>query len=199
MDILCWLRKFVIVLKYNHHSNDYYYMNDKNETAMNEATISVAYHDYAKRLTAHSYYKVHNKATSDDLVQDTFVKTWGYLAKGGKIETMKAFLYHVLNNLIIDEYRKHKTVSLDALIEKGYEPRALNPSERSLDVFDGKNAALMINSLPAKYQAVMRMRYVQDLSRNTVAVQTHRGLLKLRILYKDRSSKYNKAISLGIN
>lgn len=32
---------------------------------------------------------------------------------------MKAFPYHVLNNLIVDEYRKRKTASLDDLLEKG--------------------------------------------------------------------------------
>lgn len=42
--------------------------------------------------------------------------------KGGKIDAMKAFLYHILNNLIVDEYRKRKTVSLDLLLEKGFDP-----------------------------------------------------------------------------
>ena len=49
--------------------------------------------------------------------------------------------------------------------------------------------------LPIKYQKVMRMKYVQDLSikeialltgqsKNTVTVQAHRGLEKLKLLYK---------------
>ena len=41
------------------------------------------------------------------------------VVKNGKIDIMKAFLYHVLNRLIIDEYRKHKTVSLDSIMENG--------------------------------------------------------------------------------
>lgn len=130
---------------------------------------------------------------SDDLVQDTFMKTWSYPLKGGKIDVMKAFLYHVLNHLIVDEYRKNKTLSLDALLEKGFEPSVDN-SKRLVNVLDGKNALLLIQRLPPKYQKVMRMRYVQDLSlkemslitgqsKNTMAVQVHRGLQKLKILY----------------
>lgn len=82
------------------------------------------------------------------------------------------------------------------LIEKGYEPGA-DHSERLVNVLDGKAALLLIQHLPDRYQKVMRMRYVQDLtlkemalitgrSKNTVAVQLHRGLAKLRELYNHR-------------
>jgi len=155
--------------------------------------LTQAHHDYAKRMRSYSFFKIHNQATSDDLVQDTFTKTWDYLAKGGKIDIMKAFLYHVLNQLIIDEYRKHKTTSLDTLLEKGYEP-SVDYSKRMFNVLDGKSALLLIQHLPEKYQPIMRMRYIQDLSlremslitgqsKNTIAVQAHRGLEKLKMLY----------------
>ncbi|PIR60956.1 MAG: hypothetical protein COU68_01975, partial [Candidatus Pacebacteria bacterium CG10_big_fil_rev_8_21_14_0_10_45_6] len=80
--------------------------------------LTLAHRDFAKAMNSYSYFKVHNHSTSDDLVQDTFIKTWSYLARGGKIDLMKAFLYHVLNNLIIDEYRKRKNLSLDSLMDK---------------------------------------------------------------------------------
>ena len=140
------------------------------------------------------FFKTHNHATGEDLVQDTFMKTWNYLVKGGKIDIMKAFLYHVLNNLIVDEYRKRKTSSLDVLVEKGYEPGA-DHTESLLNMLDGKTAILLIQRLPERYQKVLKMRYVQDLSlsemslitgqsKNTMAVQVHRGLEKLKLLYK---------------
>ena len=54
-------------------------------------------------------------------MQDTFIKTWNYLAREGKIDLMKPFLYHILNCLIIDEYRRHKNFSLDALMSDGFD------------------------------------------------------------------------------
>jgi RNA polymerase sigma factor (sigma-70 family) len=107
---------------------------------------------------------------------------------------MRAFLYHVLNNLIIDEYRKHTTASLDALIEKGFEP-SVDDSASHFSVLDAKIPFLLIQDLPEKYRAIMDMRYKQELSlkemsfitgqsRNTIAVQIHRGLGKLKLLYK---------------
>jgi RNA polymerase sigma-70 factor (ECF subfamily) len=158
-----------------------------------EGILTVAHHDYERGMNSYATFKVSNRATGQDLIQDTFLKTWRYLLREGKIDLMKPFLYHILNQLIIDEYRKRKTASLDVLLEKGFEP-SFDNSERMIDAFDGKTALLLIKYLPAKYEKIMRMRYVQDLSlkeislitgqsRNAVAVQAHRGLIKLRKLY----------------
>lgn len=155
--------------------------------------LTTAYKDYAKGLNARAFFKLNNHAIGEDLVQDTFIKTWTYLVNGGKIDTMKAFLYHILNNLIVDQYRRHKTSSLDALLEKGFEPSE-NVSGRIFNILDGGAALLLIEALPKKYKKVVHMKYVQDLSlkevsaitgisKNTVAVQAHRGLGKLKLLY----------------
>lgn len=169
-------------------------MTTKKEAEGKSALIQ-AYQDYAGGMGTYTFFKIHNRATSDDVVQDAFLRTWKYLVKGGKIVTMKAFLYHVLNGLIVDEYRKQKTTSLDALMEKGFEP-GIDYTERTFRLFDGKMALLLIQHLPEKYQKVLRMRYIQNLSleeislitkqtRNTTAVQLHRGIRKLRKLCKD--------------
>jgi RNA polymerase sigma-70 factor (ECF subfamily) len=158
-----------------------------------EGVLTTAHRDHERGMNSYAFFKTHNHATGEDLVQDTFIKTWAYLVREGKIDLMKPFLYHILNQLIIDEYRKRKTSSLDALLEKGFEP-SFDHSERTFNVFDGKAALLLIQYLPTKYGKVMRMRYVQDLSlkeislitgqsRNAVAVQAHRGLIKLKKLY----------------
>jgi RNA polymerase sigma factor (sigma-70 family) len=158
-----------------------------------QAELTTAHFDHEKGLNAYAFFKVHNHEMGEDLVQDTFRKTWSYLLKGGKIDVMKAFLYHILNNLIVDEYRKNKTTSLDALLEKGFEP-STGDTERLLNVLDGKAAILLIQQLPEKYQKVMRMKFVQLLTlkeislitgqtKNAIAVQIHRGLEKLKLLY----------------
>lgn len=162
----------------------------------NKDQLSLAYQQYRKRLNLHALLRVPDRSISEDLVQLTFIKTWAYLVKGGKIDLMKAFLYRILNNLIVDEYRKKKTVSLDSLLEQGFEPSTNNP-ERLVNFLDGKQAMLLIERLPIPYQKVMRMRYVQDLSlkeislitgqsKNNVAVKLHRGLKKIKILYNEK-------------
>lgn len=158
--------------------------------------LTDAYHDFEKGMNKYLFFRVNNRTTSTDLVQDTFTKTWKYLVKGGKVVLMKSFLYHILNDLIIDEYRKKKLVSLDNMIENGFEPK--NKEEGNyMNIFDGKIAMNLIALLPAKYGKVMRMRFVQDLtlsemslltgqSKNTVAVQIHRGTEMLKQLYEHK-------------
>ncbi len=169
----------------------------KLQTIQHRILLEAAHYDFEKGLNQHSFYKVGNHALGNDLVQDTFTKTWSYLAKGGKIDVMKAFLYHVLNNLIIDEYRKRKAVSLDVLLEKGFEPQARESAESVSGVIDAKDALALISRLPERYQKVIKMRFMQDLSlkemslitgqtQNAMAVQVHRGLAKLKDLYDVR-------------
>ncbi len=169
-------------------------MTHKQEIA-GQAMLALAHHDFQKGLNVHAFFKVSDHAIGEDLVQDTFMKTWSYLLKGGKIITMKAFLYHILNNLIIDQHRKHKAISLDTLIEKGFVPTGSGDDlDRLFNTIDGKAALLLIHLLPKPYKKVMQMRYEQDLSlkemstitgetKNTMAVQVHRGLEKLKVLY----------------
>lgn len=155
--------------------------------------LTTAFYDFEKGMNRYSFFKLSNHTISTDLVQDTFTKTWKYLVKGGKVVIMKSFLYHILNDLIIDEYRKKKFLSLDTLIDNGFEPKNKEP-DNHMNIFDGKIAIDLINKLPLKYSRVMKMKFVQELtlhemslitgqSKNTLAVQIHRGTEMLKQLY----------------
>lgn len=161
--------------------------------ANRQALFTAMYREHVQELIRHARSMVNNRELSEDLVQDVFVKMWMYLVRGGKIEKARAFLHHVLKNAVVDMYRKHKTVSLDALVDQGHEP-STDDSERMFDLLDGRNAFALIARLPRKYQKVLRMKYARDLSyeeishctgqsRNTTAVQVHRGLEKLKLLH----------------
>jgi len=169
-------------------------MTTKQETRL-QTVLTSAHLNYAKKLNAYACFRLSDCSLGEDLVQNTFMKTWIYLVKGGKIKTMRALLYHILNDLIIDEYRKHKTYSsLNFLIEKGFEP-STNNSEQFFNFLDGKASVFLIDRLPEAYKNIIYMRYVQELSieematltgqsKNSVKVRAHRGLKKLKLLYK---------------
>lgn len=168
------------------------------ETKKKQNILTQAHNDFSKGLNAYAFFKVHNSATSLDLVQDTFIKTWKYIVRGGDIRMMKAFLFRILNNLIVDEYRKRKSESLDALLEKNFEPADDN-LENIFNVMDGKTAMSLIEKLPKKYKETLSMRYARHLtikeislitgqSKNAIAVQSHRGLIKLKDIYNPKKS-----------
>ena len=165
----------------------------------NDQILIDAHHQFARGLSRLAILKVHNIALSEDLVQETFMKTWRYLENTGRIELMRAFLYHVLNRLIIDEYRKKKMISLDLLTEEGLELEVIN-SEHIFNIIEGKELAALIEKLPELYRKAIKMRYIEELplvemaslahqSQNTMSIQVHRGLKKLRTLYERRDSQ----------
>lgn len=168
-------------------------MNPEQETER-QTILTLAYSSYEKSLNAYALYKVNDDQLVKDLVQDTFMKTWLYLVRCEKIDTIKGLLYHILNHLIIDQYRKHKTTSLDLLVDRGFEPKLI--TENLWASIDAETALGLIPSLPSKYGEILDMRYIQNLSlkeiaditgqsKNTVAVQIHRGIEKLKAMYDD--------------
>lgn len=165
---------------------------------MQQLEFVEAHENYGKSLRTYSFYKVGNRTLGNDLVQEAFTKAWSYLASGGKVDTMRAFLRHILNNLIIDEYRKrkHVTVSLDVLLENGFEPEA-PASDPFTGSIDAEEAVGLVSQLPARYKEAVLMRYLQELSfqemsrltketRNVMAVRVHRGIKKLKDIYNAR-------------
>jgi RNA polymerase sigma-70 factor, ECF subfamily len=156
--------------------------------------LAKAYKDHEQALLKRSFYKINNHDLADDLVQTTFLKTWEYLLKHGEIDHIKGFLFHVLNRLITDEYRKKKKVSLDSLLKTGFQV-SIDDSEKMFNQIDGKSAMLLIPLLEDKYEKVISMRFEEEMTikeialatkqpENTVVVQIHRGIDKLAILIK---------------
>ena len=135
-----------------------------------QMVMTAAHADFEKGLTRHAQFRVSDSGVCEDLVQDTFMKTWLYLVKAGKIDLMKPFLYHILNCLIIDEYRKKKSTSLDTMLDKGFEPGS-DDFNRTVNLLDGKAAILLITALPVAYQKIMTLRYVDDLSLAEIAAE----------------------------
>lgn len=151
-----------------------------------------AYDEYADDLFRYCYFRIYERESAKDLVQETFLKTWSFLADGKKIENIRAFLYRVLHNLIVDRARKVKTLSLDRLMEEGFfleDKNSPGPERES----ERKEVIKKIAALDEAYRDVIRMRFIDDLSakevsvvlgisENAVSVRAHRGMKKLRQL-----------------
>lgn len=162
-----------------------------------EARFLKAFDEYNDALFRHAVLRVSNREKAIDLVHDTYTKVWSYIRDGYEIESFRPFLYKVLNNLIIDEYRKRKESSLDALLEQeGVDEGSFDElSESSVEVLaatiDGQKAFKLLEELPDQYREVIVLRFVDQLgpreiselieeSENVISVRLHRGLKLLR-------------------
>lgn len=99
--------------------------------------MNTAYNEHHKGLALVPPIKYTTDPPVKTWCRPLFLKTWAYLVRGGKIDLMKAFSYHVLNGLIIDEYLRHKPFSLDNMILNGSEP-LFDTQERQISILEGK-------------------------------------------------------------
>ena len=160
-----------------------------------------AFEAYNDELFRHAAMRLKDRDRAIELTQECFMKVWEYAQKGAKIRELRPFLYRTLRHLIIDEYRRKKPVSLEAMAEefedKNVEallpPDQSNTLERAIERFDGVAALAALQKLPDAYREALSLRYIEGLSpqeigkivgesENAVNVRIHRGLKKLKEL-----------------
>lgn len=148
--------------------------------------------------------RVSDREQALDLTQEAFTRLWTYLAQGKSVENPRALVYKVAHNLIIDWYRKTKSVSLEGLLKEDGDKEFDPPDEKAdlaieLDA-DAKRVLVVLNNLEPQYREVMHLRYVDDLSpkeiaeilglnANTVSVRLTRGMEALRELMGIQGNK----------
>jgi RNA polymerase sigma-70 factor (ECF subfamily) len=154
-----------------------------------------AYEEYADAIFRYCFVRIRNRELARDLMQEAFIKTWDYARKDNEIKNVRAFLYKVANNLIIDYSRKKREASLDALMDQGFD--AASPDgDVVATAIDARYVIKSLEQLDEKYRDVIYMRYVDDLpiqeiadiigeSDNVVSVRLHRGIQQLKKLFPD--------------
>lgn len=152
------------------------------------------YEDLADSVFRHCYFRISDREKAKDLMQETFKRYWEYLDRSSaEVSNIKAFIFRIANNLLIDSYRRKKEESLDALIEDGFDPGENDDS--ILDLATGRELKDILAELEPKYRDPLVMRYVDDLpvkeiaallgeSENVVSVRIHRALKKLKEIIK---------------
>lgn len=156
-----------------------------------EMELLKAYDAYADALFRHCYFKTGERELAQDMTQDVFLKAWSYMQQKRQILNMRAFLYRLADNLVVDWYRKRKTSSLDELADAGFEPAAAGRTlEEQAEV---SHAFAKVRELEEEDRKLIIWRFVEDLSpreiaeivdqsENVVSVRLHRALKKLKSL-----------------
>ena len=171
-----------------------------------QAEFERAFNDYSDELFRHASMRMKDRERALELTQECFLKVWEYAKKGEEIRDLRPFLYRTLRHLIIDEYRRKKAVSLEAMAEHAEEDsvEGLLPADEShtmeaaIDRFEGREALEALQQLPDTYREALALRYVEGLSpkeigaivgesENAVSVRIHRGLKKLRAILEDHA------------
>lgn len=159
------------------------------------------YEEHSDSIFRFCLIRTSNREQALDLTQETFLRLWQTLEKQDEVSNYRAFLFTIARHLIIDWYRKKKSISLDKMVDDEdmpYDP----PDEKTLDNTElgaeGRYLINKINELPPTYKDSVYLRFVENLtpieissilnlSVNAVSVRINRGLEELR-----KITGYNK-------
>lgn len=168
-----------------------------------EAFIKV-YDENVKEIHRFVYFKVGRKDEADDLTSLIFLKAWHHIQNKSleDAKTLRALLYKIARNAIIDYYRdkaNKTTSSLDdgenkiEIIDESFDLPADLDRARELDLIRKQ-----LPRLKDEYRELIIMRFVNDLeleeiaeisgkSKGNVRVSLHRALSSLKDLVDGRN------------
>lgn len=149
---------------------------------------------YFQKIYKFIYYRIGHKQMAEDLAEDVFIKTFAKLSSLADTGLFEGWLYQIARNQVIDYYRQKKlTVDLETIE---------NTLEYETNVVDLINLQYqqaillkLLKELGAEAQAVIKMKFLEDLdtaeiagilgkSQGAIRVLQHRALNKLIELRK---------------
>lgn len=162
-----------------------------------------AYDDFADDLYRFAYFKLGSEEEAKDLVSVIFLKTWNYIQTNSlkDSKTLRALLYKIARNAIIDHYRDKGLASSISLEDAPQALEVPDDSQNQEDLIDQKTDIELIRQklmlLKDEYREVIIWRFVEDLSMDEIAnitgkkkgnirVLLHRAITALKELLEDQ-------------
>ncbi len=170
---------------------------DKKHKQSLKQTFEAIYKAESDAVFRFCLVKVSDREQALDITQETFTRLWQSINKDTKLTNERAFIFTIANHLIIDWYRKKKSLSLDDMTgeENGepYEPFDDMAHDNIKIEAEGRFLLNKINDLGDSYRQAVYLRFVEGLSPseiskvlglsvNATSVRITRGIEELRKL-----------------
>lgn len=164
---------------------------------MSPDEVTAVYNELRDKLFKFCKFKLSNDALAEEITQETFLRFLGYIKAKTVVTHPKALLFRIASNLVIDQYRRKKAYSLDALRDN----EEINfdvgdESHKNIEVkFEIKWALKKLPYLTEWQQKIFIMRYLKGMTPieigfrenrtpNAISVELHRTMRALRSLNK---------------
>jgi len=154
----------------------FYYMESIHENDQSSSAIKQWVGLYTEKLLSWAIYKVSDKELAEDLVQDTFLAAVQSFHKFKGDSEPKTWLLSILNNKIIDHYRKQArsvTISIKEDKDPFFDEHGEWRQEAEPQPWDMgaphllddnefvKILRMCMNKLPAAWLSAMQLKYLQ--------------------------------------
>lgn len=134
----------------------------------NEA-YSLLYHRYFEDMYLYAYSKVGNADETKDLVHESFAKLWEHRGTLTTVSNIKAYLFTITRNIILDLIAHHKVIDkyYDSFVEMY--PSVQNADFRIREKQIQQLIDEAIDQLPAKMKVIFELSRKEYLSYREIA------------------------------
>ncbi len=162
-------------------------------------------------LKTFAYHLAYNEEDANDLVQETYLKAHKFLENYDSGTNAKAWLFKILKNAYINEYRKKirrpTKVDIDEVVgfRDGDESGKGAYHDMRQDIFDntmGDEVTMALNALPYEFRTVILLCDIENFTYEEIAkilelpIGTVRSrLFRARNMLKDKLKQY--ALKMG--
>ena len=130
-------------------------------------TFEEFYNAQAVKLLKHCQIRLGDRSKAEEIAQEAFLRTWDvYRKRYGQLDNIRAYLYRIAHNLIVDHFRRasrRREVSLEAILEEQGDSALKDHTEPAVlqdSVWIGK----ALNTLRPEFAQALTLRYSDELS-----------------------------------
>jgi RNA polymerase sigma-70 factor, ECF subfamily len=143
------------------------------------STVTLNWNKVQNELKGFVYKRVKDKALTEDIVHDVFLKVQGKIQQLKEEEKVFGWIYQITRNTIIDHYRKTSKTIHQQDIDWDSNPPNFNECVSGV-------IAELIPTLPDKYRVPLQMTELENLSQLDVAE-------KLNLNYSTAKARVQRA------
>ena len=148
------------------------------------------YERYLDEIYRYVFIRVGNQQSAEDITEETFIKTWESLSRiyrgDGKIDNLRAWLYRIAKNLVVDYYRKNKSENIVVL---DIAENLQSPEEIVIEQEESTWIVSALQKMKPDFQQIIILRLINDMSHKEIASivgisEGHSRILLYRALKK---------------
>lgn len=159
-------------------------------------SFGALYDKYLAPIYRFVVLKVGDRHTAEDLTQQVFLSAWqnvrSYKHRG---YPFSSWLYQIARNAVVDHYRTSRVqIELDSVQELAGAADLMGELETKIDL---ELAKVKIRQLPADYQDVIIMRFVEELSPSEVAAALGKSVGAVKVIQHRALNALKKLLEHG--
>ncbi len=146
------------------------------------------YDNNVKDIYRFIFFKINSKEEANDLTSMVFLKTWNYIQNSEleNAKTVRALLYKIARNIIIDHYRQSSGKTPFSLDDENNNFEIIddkqNPQEETADRADLDLIKSKLPLLKEEYREIIVLRFINDLTLEEISDVTHKTKGNVRVL-----------------